>query len=221
MLNKDILCVFDLDDTLYQERDYFASGMHAVSRLVQDLYGADVSLCLSEWSREGVDDLFGTLCDHLSLPHSVKDSFIWCYRLHSPKLCLKDDVLLVIDQLNSRTKGIVILTDGRSISQRLKLKELGLLHFPLYISEEYSSEKPELLRFELIQKELQAARYLYVGDNPSKDFWAPNMLGWQTVGIRSQGLNIHSQHNQSPDPTFRPDIWLDSLDQLLEYIDNL
>jgi putative hydrolase of the HAD superfamily len=36
-----------------------------------------------------------------------------------------------------------------------------------------------------------AARFLYVGDNPDKDFLAPNRLGWTTVMVRDE-RNLHS-----------------------------
>ena len=37
-------------------------------------------------------------------------------------------------------------------------------------------------------------RFVYVGDNPAKDFRWPNALGWLTVQLDDpDGVNIHSQ----------------------------
>ena len=38
-----------------------------------------------------------------------------------------------------------------------------------------------------------ADQYIYIGDNPKKDFITPNRLGWTTIGILDSGQNIHSQ----------------------------
>jgi putative hydrolase of the HAD superfamily len=35
--------------------------------------------------------------------------------------------------------------------------------------------------------------YYYIGDNPAKDFVAPNRLGWNTVCLLDDGRNIHPQ----------------------------
>lgn len=35
--------------------------------------------------------------------------------------------------------------------------------------------------------------YTYIGDNIAKDFVAPKALGWQTICLKDNGQNIHSQ----------------------------
>jgi putative hydrolase of the HAD superfamily len=35
--------------------------------------------------------------------------------------------------------------------------------------------------------------YYYIGDNPAKDFVAPNHLGWTTICLLDDGQNIHPQ----------------------------
>ena len=58
-------------------------------------------------------------------------------------------------------------------------------------------------------------RYVYVGDNPRKDFLAPNSLGWFTVGIRSSGRNIHPQELDGAPEGQMPDLWIDHFNDLL------
>ena len=36
----------------------------------------------------------------------------------------------------------------------------------------------------LFRSEVGAEEYWYVGDNPAKDFVAPNSLGWKTIGVK-------------------------------------
>ena len=35
--------------------------------------------------------------------------------------------------------------------------------------------------------------FVYVGDNPTKDFIAPNKLGWDTYCLKQDKQNIHPQ----------------------------
>ena len=74
--------VFDLDDTLYKENRYHDSGMEAVSRLVDELYGVESLALLRAWKRAGINDLWGRLCREFDLPADVKEALIWQYRLH-------------------------------------------------------------------------------------------------------------------------------------------
>jgi putative hydrolase of the HAD superfamily len=152
----------------------------------------------------------------IKLPLSVKESLLWIYRLHQPKISLDKSTKASINKLQQVAK-LVILTDGRSISQRQKIKSLELDHLPVYISEEYQSEHPDLLRFNLIMKDFPSKKYSYVGDNPRKDFIAPNKLNWNTIGLRGDGYNIHSQDSyvtQDASPKF----WINNLEELLHIL---
>jgi putative hydrolase of the HAD superfamily len=112
-------------------------------------------------------------------------------------------------------KSLVILTDGRSVTQRLKIEALGLTRFPVYISEEFSSEKPSSERFLKIVCKFECNKYVYIADNPQKDFLAPNSLGWHTIGLRGDQRNIHSQNIDALPEEYLPNIWIDSLSDLL------
>ena len=62
------------------------------------------------------------------------------------------------------------------------------------ISEDFGSEKPALANFEYFMKRYPGCSdFTYVGDNPDKDFIAPNTLGWETICLRDDGRNIHKQ----------------------------
>lgn len=210
--------VLDLDDTLYKEVDYQKSGISAVCDLIHSIYGISLEDKLAKFIESDEKDVLGMLCREAGLPASVKESFLWVYRLHSPNITLSVDASGFIDRLKSKQK-IIILTDGRSISQRLKLKALGLSNFPVFISEEYESEKPSPLRFELIMKRFPSANYVYIGDNPKKDFIAPRALGWKTFCLRSTGRNIHSQFIDPLAENHAPHYWIDTLCQTLELLD--
>ncbi|MCM2295576.1 HAD family hydrolase [Rhodoferax sp.] len=213
----ETVVVLDLDDTLYKEADYHASGFAEVCRWIEQLYGKSLALDLLALQKAGEPDLLAGLCRVAGLPISVKESLLWIYRLHEPAIRLTPFVQDLLERLQTKC-NLAIITDGRSISQRQKIKALGLSRFPAYISEDYGADKPSPLRFELIMRHMPASRQIYVGDNPKKDFLAPNSLGWTTLGLRDDGRNIHSQNLDGLQPEQLPQFWIDSLDEILNYI---
>ena len=116
---SDWVAVFDLDDTLYQEDDYNQSGVATVARELENYYGMDITKQLLKM-REERGDIWGKACEILGLPITVKESMLWMYRLHHPRIKLEHEVLNVVQKIASAAKQLVILTDGRSVTQRMK-----------------------------------------------------------------------------------------------------
>jgi putative hydrolase of the HAD superfamily len=214
----DIVVVIDLDDTLYAEYDYQTSGIRAVSKVITELYGQDITDQILSWRDEGERDLWGRACLLLDLPVSVKETLLWIYRLHDPELTLAVAMVNALSQISSIVKDVVILTDGRSVSQRKKIHALGLEDFHVYISEEYQSKKPDPIKFKAIMRDFPAFQYLYVGDNPKKDFIAPNALGWKTVGLSGGLKNIHAQTTDGLPSGALPDTWINSLSEMIKIL---
>lgn len=211
---KSTVIVFDLDDTLYKEADYHASGVSFVAKRIKKLYGVEVDDFLHYTISVGERDLWGALCKELKLPDAVKSSIVWEYRLHNPVISLAPSVIELLEWLQQQSAGLAILTDGRSITQRLKAAALGLSKIPIYISEEYGAPKPDPARFQLIEKVNPDKKYIYIGDNPQKDFLAPNNLGWTTLGLHGDARNIHSQDIENIDSGYLPHRWISKLEEL-------
>ena len=94
---------------------------------------------------------------------------------------------------------------------------LALDNIPLFLSEEYSSVKPNPLRFVEIERRWPGLNYAYVGDNEEKDFIAANSLGWLTCGARWVVPRVH-QPVQSVLNTSLPAHWADDPAQILDLI---
>lgn len=214
---SDWVVVFDLDDTLYYEDDYSLSGVRAVASELSRLYKMDITDQLLDVRREQ-GDIWGHACELLSLPTTVKDSLLWMYRLHQPQIDLGHEVVKIVADLADKVQQVAILTDGRSVTQRLKLEALGLLEYPLYISEEYNSMKPKIDRFQVIMSDFPAEQYTYIADNPVKDFVSPNSLSWRTIGLSDNGRNVHPQNIDRLQDAYLPDVWVDKFDEI---VDNL
>ena len=211
MASSNATIVFDLDDTLYQEGDYVVSGLNHVSDLIQNLFGVDFKEKFLSWKNSGEVDIFGRACSELALPVEAKESFLWAYRLHYPNISLSVNAANLFGFLEQNGFQAAILTDGRSVTQRNKIRALGLSKLPVYISEDFRSEKPSMSRFCLIEQDFLSEKYFYIGDNPKKDFLAPNRLGWVTVCVRERGNNVHSQSMDGLSEEHKPKYWVDDL----------
>lgn len=200
-----VIC-FDLDDTLYKEIDYlesayrelaeYASGhCHGCSDLVPLLAHKAYEVMLSAYHKG--QNAFEELNTFLGLSLPVSD-YLNIYRSHKPKISLSFDVAQTLDALKDESVRIGLITDGRSVQQRNKIESLGLSRWirneDIIISEEFGSEKPALANYEFFMKRYpECVDFTYVGDNPQKDFIAPNALGWMTVCLKDNGRNIHKQ----------------------------
>jgi putative hydrolase of the HAD superfamily len=212
---KKTCLVLDLDDTLYKEYDYQTSGLKYVEDQVLKLYGIDLKGKLLELRGHGVNDIFLELTSILNISSSVKDSFLMMYRYHKPNISLTLETKKFIESALRNFGQVVILTDGRSISQRLKLESLGLLKIPVFISEEWNSTKPDNKRFvAIMERYTTCSNFCYVADNPSKDFVAPNALDWISICLKGDQNNIHSQDENSIKEEHLPHYWVNNLSEI-------
>jgi putative hydrolase of the HAD superfamily len=210
--------VFDVDDTLYLERDYARSGFAAVGALVRTRWSVpdfgDRAWRLFEAGSRG--DIFDRALAECGVAggSDVVADLVACYRAHRPEIRLHDDALACLDRLAGRVR-LAGLTDGPAESQRAKVAALELPRWlsPIVITAELGTGlgKPDPAGFRLIEEAtgIGGAECLYVGDNPLKDFVAPRRLGWQTVRIRRPG-GLHASRPSGDDV----DREIDTLDQL-------
>ena len=197
--------VFDLDDTLYSENDYLLSGLNAVEEFITKVYKVPFKGKIINAKKAKVKDLWGWCCDTLNLPIDVKESLLWVYRLHTPDIHLYPGINTLLKELSNYNAKLAILSDGRSISQRLKINVLKLNSYPLYLSEEFVSEKPNELRFIEIQNKWEGYKYVYIADNPEKDFKAPQNLGW--LCIRADWIK-NKIHKKTFEKNIMPEYWV-------------
>ena len=205
---KNWVVVFDLDDTLISELEYQRSGIASVEAVITSLYGISFEGCIQRALDDGVKDIWAWACQQLGLPPEVKNSLLWTYRLHSPNICLANNVENLVSRLLSYEANLAILSDGRSITQRLKLRAIGLGSLPLFISEDHQSSKLEIDRFVSIENQWPECNYVYIADNPAKDFASPRSRGWLTIGARWISPRVHYLSGQTG-AGIQPDQWLD------------
>lgn len=217
-LPTNLVWVFDLDDTLISELEYQKSGYKAICDVVESLYDKDIYSVIDD-AVKGNKDVISEVCCFLGLPLTVKDSFIWIYRLHTPNIVLREGVSDFLLKVEPISKAVAIITDGRSVSQRLKIGSLGLERYEILVSEEWQETKPQLGRFKHLQNKYKGASgFVYVGDNVTKDFIGPNKLGWITIGIKDSGQNIHPQITNNVGCDYLPNFWVNNFSELQDFL---
>jgi len=209
--------VFDLDDTLYLERDYARSGFADLAEWLGDRRFAEAAwreFCSGDRSR--VFDAALPTIGRSPEPQLVAE-LVRRYRSHRPVITLAPDAARILDRWPA-SLPLALLSDGFGDSQRNKVAALGLESSrldPLVFTDAWGREfwKPHCRGFEFVAAawSLPASRLVYVADNPAKDFVAPNRLGWRTVQIaRPEG--VHSGNPAAPGG--EPQSVIRSLDEL-------
>ena len=200
---------FDLDDTLISEIEYQRSGIASVEMFIESTFAIDFSGRIQSALDAGVKDIWGWACKQLNLPSDVKESLLWVYRLHSPSIHLPSGVCDLLRTLADNGAQLAVLSDGRSVTQRQKLKSVRLEHLPVFISQDYGAEKPDLRGFLAVEERWPRSKYAYVGDNPKKDFQAPARMGWLTIGALWIDPRVHqvTYRQESGCCTCPPSFW--------------
>ena len=204
-----VVC-FDLDDTLYKEIDYLKSAYKEIAAYASNYcYGCSDSpmilavkaydVMLQTYMNGG--NAFERLNDFLGLNLPISD-YLQIYHDHKPDIQLSDVAVLALDALKVSDSIIGLITDGRSIQQRNKIEALRLHRWiddeDMVISEEFGSEKPTSANYEYFMERYPNCKdFTYVGDNPRKDFIAPNALRWTTICLKDDGRNVHKQECSS------------------------
>jgi putative hydrolase of the HAD superfamily len=201
------LIAFDVDDTLYLERDYVRSGFAAVGELIALRFGVeDFAARAWELFASGArHTVFNRVLDQLNIPQSqdLVGTLVETYRAHEPSIQLLPDAREAMNAATARAR-IAVVTDGPVRSQRAKVRvlELGRWTPHLVVTAELGRQfvKPSPLAFSSLQALLgePSSCCYYVADNPLKDFAGPKSLGWTTIRVRRPG-SLHESIDSAAD----------------------
>lgn len=193
--------MLDLDDTLFLEREYVRSGFDAVRIWAERRFGAsDFSeRALEHFERGCRGDIFNRVLRDYGYTETAEDirAMIQVYREHMPSISLLPDAEEFLLSVREHY-GLAVITDGPLVCQQQKFRALGLASlvdlgvFTGAWPQGYS--KPHRRAFRLVERIMGRAgtRYVYIADNPAKDFAAPRALGWGTVRVRRAG-SLHAE----------------------------
>lgn len=190
--------IFDLDDTLYSEKDYVLSGFSAVAD-----YLGDSDYAKKMWSYfEDGKVVFKELLAEIGRQDEEK-ACLEIYREHFPNIKLYDGVTDLIRSMKENGIKVGVITDGRSSGQRAKIEALGLSELvdDFIVTDELGGvafRKPNDISFRIMRTKWQLSfdEMVYIGDNAAKDFQAPRQLGMKAVYFNNtDGLYYDANSN--------------------------
>jgi putative hydrolase of the HAD superfamily len=206
---SELILVFDLDDTLYPERQFALSGFAAAGRWAEAELGvaglaADMARLLDGGH---LGELF-RLALAARLPNYTPEQLaclIEAYRNHDPQLSLFDDAAWALAHFAPQAK-LGLITDGTLSMQAKKVAALGIgarfgqiIYTHALGGRQYA--KPHPRSYELVEAALagKGDRLVYIGDNPAKDFIVPNERGWISIMVeRPEFGRIHAHAKIAP-----------------------
>jgi len=184
------LFLVDMDDTLFEERDFVLSGFQAVADHLPKwgIDSQDAFAFLNDRFRShGRDRIF----NHLLLHYVKTDSeaqireLVEIYRAHTPQIALYPGAKETLNALHGKGR-IIIVTDGLAEVQRLKFEALGL---PARVDDVvfcqasgYNKPDPRSVAGLVQHGDPQA---VFIGDNPEHDLCMADQLGIAAIRIRS------------------------------------
>lgn len=179
---------FDLDGTLFDDRQYVRGGLKHAGEVLAEQTGRDLTdeLRAAYFEREITGSTFDTVLEEHGLSTDLVPLLVSAYHNNSAELSPFPDAKSTLDVLSERYQLGLITggTNGREKLDRLGLSE----HFEtIYVGPEYgcSKHQPEIFEAALDSLDVTASQAAYVGDRPSLDFPQPNQLGMTTVRVRT------------------------------------
>ena len=174
---------FDLDDTLYLERDYVASGFRATAAWCARTFGGDVATIAADFARLFAEDSDGTVFDRWLVGRGIErdlhlQALVAVYRDHDPQILPVSGARACLVELHRRYK-LALVTDGSTARQGAKLRALGLseLFDAIIISDEIGPDRLGVA----------PTRIVYLADNPAKDFVGARRAGLASIRVRLVG----------------------------------
>lgn len=187
--------LFDLDDTLYPEREYVFSGFQAVATWAEAQLGIPQA--------QGIKELTGLyeagqqghtfdvwLESHGKQPEAPVERLVEVYREHVPTITPYPGAIELLDSLREHYR-LGLVSDGYLAVQQRKLAALGLAHYfdVIVFSDAWGrvAWKPNRRPFEAALERLGGilpTLTVYVADNPKKDFIGARQLGIKTIRVR-------------------------------------
>ncbi|MFY0758461.1 HAD family hydrolase [Metabacillus dongyingensis] len=187
--------VFDMDDTLYYEKDYVKSGFKEIEKWIIERYHVEgfYNVAIDIFNKGERKYIFNETLNQLNIKYNEEsiENLINIYRLHNPSITLLNDSKWVLDHLHKKVK-VGLISDGYFDVQANKVHALGIKDQfdSIVLSDQFGRAhwKPSYKPYELTVKNLEVSHSecMYIGDNVIKDFITAKKLGWKTVHIERE-----------------------------------
>lgn len=187
------LCI-DLDDTLYNEIEYVISGYKSIIKYFEK----DKKIRITKIPNKKT--IIENKKKHLQIflennkVKSLSIKFLLnIIRNHQPLITISKKNLKKLALLKKHFKNLILITNGRTITQRNKIKSLNIKKFfnKIIISDEIGVKKPNIKIYKKIFKEFPNTRKVFIGDNFKIDLITPISQNEKTILIKNKKNRIH------------------------------
>ena len=184
------LFLVDMDDTLYEERDFVLSGFKAVAAHVAQ-WGIESDLAWdflqARFSAFGRDKIFNRLLEAFAgaaPPERIRE-LVAVYREHEPHIALYPGVPDLLLALRSCGK-VIVVSDGLASVQERKFAALGLdrlVDRAIFCDATgHAKPDPESLAG-VVERNARTA--VMIGDRPDHDLALAERLGIDSIRVRT------------------------------------
>lgn len=197
--------IFDMDDTLYPEREYVLSGFRAVAAWAEDNLGIPATTGEGELRGLFEAGVRGDTFNRWVSAHGLAGQeaaliprLVAVYREHEPEITPFPGVRTTLAKCR-RHYRLGLVSDGYLAVQRGKFRALGLRGYfdAVVFSDEWgrAAWKPSVKPFVTVLEKMgvAAGRAVYIADNPVKDFLGAKEAGMGTIWLR-QPAGEYSEH---------------------------
>jgi putative hydrolase of the HAD superfamily len=188
--------LFDLDDTLYRERDFVDGGFAAVAGFLAPITGSSsaelTARLIALHDNQGRGRLFDTVIEERGLA-ADRDLVLACllvYRTHRPSLQPFPGVVEALRSLRAAGVRTGLVSDGHSATQHRKLaalpdveRELDAVVMTADIGEEHAKPSPVPFRVACRLLAIQPSETVYVANDSRKDFIGARAAGLRTIRV--------------------------------------
>jgi putative hydrolase of the HAD superfamily len=185
--------IFDLDNVLYNERDYIFAAFHSIARFLSERcrYSKDevYSKLVCDFEKKGslYPRLFNDVLNDFGLDQNLVPEILRLYATVDAKIELFPAASSMLLSLRGFGLKLALVTNGSIRIQSNKIRLLGVEKFfgvVVFARETPSSKEkphPDAYINALQKLGVRAEETVCVGDNPYTDFWGAKQMGIRTV----------------------------------------
>ncbi|ABR56008.1 HAD-superfamily hydrolase, subfamily IA, variant 1 [Methanococcus aeolicus Nankai-3] len=197
--------IFDLDNTLYDYRDYFYQVFLKLSEYFYKRYQIPkdefikTSMEILNKRKSRYPKLFNEILNVLNIPENEVKFCVEIFTSGRFPIVPSDGVYEVLDYLKNKNYFLGIITDGNHIRQREKIKSLKFENYfdTVVYTDIFQSPKPSPTPYQYIISKFGINPKLsyYVGDDPDVDFRGAKFVGLNTIRVLN-GEFIYKKKNK-------------------------
>lgn len=179
---------FDLDGTLFDDRQYIRGGLEHAGKGLAAETGTDLTdeFIDAYFEREIRESTFDTVLREHGQPLDLVPMLVKAYHDNSANLSPFNGVRATLDALEVEHR-LGLITGGTNGQEKLERLKLDKYFETVFVGPKYGASKrdPEIFEAALNALAVSANDAVYVGDRPPLDFPQPNQLGMETVRVRT------------------------------------